>query len=376
MRRIPIDVRVQAIAQNYCKEMEDATSFNRGANPKEKLKDLSSRMKRPGAIMKILDHSGKGKYITRKSRLYEAPSEYVMAIHDHYSGLNALLPSMYHDGIGQYVDSILTPDEASRIKVKLPKKGYRPLFELIVEAMRYDKVQSDILPKYIRQLGIKACVYCNAQFATTATIQQVRLKKKNLAKIDNKDISCYELDHNMPKSKYPYLCTNFYNLQPSCGSCNRRKNDKELDFSLYYEIGDMNTNPIHIALSPADIIHFRSTNDGRGIKPHLCNVGEDVPPVVSDNESLAGKMNHILGLQGIYDEHEDVVEEILWKHKIYSEGFMIAIIKQIESLGLKGFDMKRFILGGYYEQKGDFLRRPLSILKNDIWEQLNKTIGR
>lgn len=376
MRRIPIDVRVQAVAENYCKEMEDAASFNRGANPKEKLKALSARLNSPGTVIKILDKSGKGKYITRKSRLYGAPSRYVMAIHDHYTGLNALVPSMYHNGIGQYVDSILSPDEVSRIKVKLPKKGYSPLYELVVDAMRYEKVQGDILPKYIRQLGIKACVYCNAQFTATASVQQVRQKKRNLAKIENKDISCYELDHNMPKSKYPYLCTNFYNLQPSCGSCNRRKNDRELDFSLYYEVGDTNTSPIHIALHPADIIHFRTTNDGRGIKPHLCNAGEDVPPVVSDDKSLAGQLNHILGLQGIYDEHEDIVEEILWKHKIYSEGFMTATIKQIESLGLKGFDMKRFILGGYYEQTGDFLRRPLSILKKDVWEQLNKTIGR
>ena len=82
----------------------------------------------------------------------------------------------------------------------------------------------------------------------------------------------------------------------------------------------------------------------------------------------------MLGLQGIYDEQEDIVEEILWKHKIYSEGFMSATIKQIKLLGLKGFDIKRFILGGYYEQEADFLKRPLSILKNDLWEQLNHTI--
>jgi hypothetical protein len=95
--------------------------------------------------------------------------------------------------------------------------------------------------------------------------------------------------------------------------------------------------------------------------------------VIADKTSLVGKMNDMLGLQGIYDEHEDVVEEILWKHKIYSEGFMSATIKQIESLGLKEFDIKRFILGGYYEQEEDFLKRPLSVLKNDLWEQLNHT---
>ncbi len=326
-----------------------------------------------GTVMKMFNQSGKGKYITRNSRLYDAPSKYVMAIHDHYSGLNALFPSKYYEGIGQYVDSYLTPDEVSRISVKLPKKSYRPLFELIVEAMRYDKVQSKIFPKYIRQAGIKTCVYCNAQFATTALLQRERLVKRNLSRIETREVSCYELDHNLPKSKYPYLCTNFYNLQPCCGSCNRRKNDRQLDFSLYYEREEEEKCPVHIILDSEDIIRFRITNDGKGIKPHLCNVGEDVPPMVADKTSLVGKMNDIFDLQGIYDEHEDIVEEILWKHKIYSEGFMSATINQIDSLGLKEFDIKRFILGGYYEQEEDFIKRPLSILKNDLWEQLNHT---
>ena len=373
MRRIPLDFRVQSIAQDYCKAMEAPDTFNQGSDPMTKLLQLSTRLMSTGTVMKILDQTGRGKYITRKSSLYDAPSKYVLAIRDHYTGLNALFPSMYHEGVGQYVDSILTPDEVSRIRVKLPKKNFKPLFELIVEAMRYDKVQSEILPKYIRQAGIKTCVYCNAQFATTALLQNIRLVKRKLAKIETREVSCYELDHNKPKSRYPYLCTNFYNLQPSCGSCNRRKNDRQLDFSLYYEREEEEKKPVHIVLDFEDIIRFRATNDGKGIKPHLCNAGEDIPPMIADKTSLVGKMNDMLNLQGIYDEHEDIVEEILWKHKIYSEGFMSATIKQIESLELKGFDMKRFILGGYYEQEEDFLKRPLSILKNDLWEQLNHT---
>lgn len=54
---------------------------------------------------------------------------------------------------------------------------------------------------------------------------------------------------------------------------------------------------------------------------------------------------------------------------------MSATIKQIKSLGLDGFDIKRYILGGYYIREDDFLKRPLSIMKNDLWEQLNKTCG-
>ena len=370
MRRILITDKIKGIAQDYAQKMENKDTFNQGKDPKTRLLQLSKQLGRAGTTIKIPCGSDVRRYINHKGRDFPAPSKYVKAIYDNYDGLNSLLPSEYGEKIMKQVDAELAAYDVSGIKVKLPKKGVRPLFELIVEAMRYDKVQKDIMPEFIRKLEIKTCVYCNAQFATTATVQELRLVKKKLAKVVNKDVSCYELDHNWPKSKYPYLCTNFYNLQPSCGSCNRRKNDRQLDFSLYYEEGETNVKPVHIALAHEDIIRFRTTNNAQGITPYLCNEGEDYPPAMSDVVSIVGKMNKMLGLQGIYDEHEDIVEEILWKHKIYSEGYMTALETQIKNLGIAGFDMKRFVLGGYYERKEDFLKRPLSILKNDVWEQL------
>ena len=93
---------------------------------------------------------------------------------------------------------------------------------------------------------------------------------------------------------------------------------------------------------------------------------------MSDKTTIAGKFVNMFGIQGVYEEHEDIVEEILWKHKIYSKGFMTAMENQIKTLGIAGFDMKRFILGGYYDKEDDFLKRPLSIMKNDLWEQLER----
>ena len=376
MRRIPITPRIETIAKGYARKMENARTFS-GNGPKERLLTLSNELKKASASIRILkqkNKNGQKAAYTRKkgSKMLEL-SEYVKAIYDHYDGLNALLPSEYQRGISRFVEPNLAGYDIGKISVKLPGKKLRTLAELIVEAMQYKKVQKDIMPEYIRQVGIKTCVYCNAQFATTASLQEIQYVKKGKYTVKTIDASCYELDHNIAKSKRPYLCTNFYNLQPSCSSCNRRKNDRELGFSLYYEIGDTETKPVHIALDHADIIRFRMTNNGKGIRPYICNEGSNVPPVLSDNTSPAGKMNHMLGVQGVYNEHEDIVEEILWKHKIYSEGFMTATINQIKSLGIDGFDMKRFILGGYYDKEEDFLKRPLSIMKNDVWEQLNTT---
>lgn len=380
MRRILITPRIEDIAKRYAQEMEAADTFKTGESPKERLLVLSERLKKPSTSVRILKSKARkghpAVYEKQKGNAFTELSDYVKAIYDNYDGLNALLPSEYDNGIGQFVDGILTGYKINDISVKLRKKRCIPFFELIVDAMRYDKVQKDIMPKYIREVGIKTCVYCNAQFATTASLQDIKYAKKGKYTVKTIKVACYELDHNQPKSKYPYLCTNFYNLQPSCGSCNRRKNDGDLDFSLYYEIGDTRNKPVHFVMNPADVIRFRTTNNGKGIKPYLCNEGTDIPPVVSDKTTMAGKLNDMFGIQGVYEEHEDIVEEILWKHKIYSKGFMTAMENQIKTLGIAGFDMKRFVLGGYYDQEEDFLKRPLSIMKNDLWEQLNKTVAK
>ena len=356
--------------------MEGTATFKQSESPKEKLLTLSENLKKPSTSIRILKCKAcKGHpavYNHYKGNTFTALSNYVKAIYDHYDGLNSLLPSEYHQEIGQYVDGTMTGYKVNEINVKLRRKRYVPFFKLVVEAMRYDKVQRDIMPKYIKEMGIKTCSYCNAQFATTASLQEIKYAPKGKFTVKTINASCYELDHNKAKSLYPYLCTNFYNLQPSCSSCNRRKNNRELNFSLYYEMGETNIKPVHFALDSVDIIRFRATNNGMGIKPYICNSGTNVPPVLSDNTSLAGKLNHMLGIQGVYNEHEDIVEEILWKHKIYSEGYMTAAENQLKLLRIAGFDLKRFVLGGYYTNVDDFLKRPLSILKNDLWEQLER----
>ncbi|KWW29022.1 MAG: hypothetical protein F083_2299 [bacterium F083] len=377
MRRIPITERIKEFAGDYSREMENENNFKQGNSPKANLFELAKELKEASTIITTPKcRSAKGRilsYEDHKGNEYALLSDYVMAIHDNYDGINALLPSEYRSGILNKIDDILVAygiSDISEVKVKFHKKRIRPFFELVVEAMRYDVVQKKLMPKYIKKLGIKTCVYCNAQFATTACPQEIIIKKKKPT-IKDFVVACYELDHNIPKSKRPCLCTNFYNLQPSCSSCNRRKNNRDLGFSVYYEVGDTDTKPIHFVLDPADIIRFRETNKGDGIKPHLCNEGKDTPPPNFDDVTPAGRFNHMLGIQSIYDEYDDVVEEILWKHKIYSSGFMKATITQMKSLCLEGFDLKRFILDGYYDKEEDFLKRPLSIMKNDLWNQLN-----
>ena len=62
--------------------------------------------------------------------------------------------------------------------------------------MRYDDVRSFGLLPFMKQLNIKTCCYCNAQYATTFIN-------------GNDSLASYDLDHYYPQSKYPYLSTSF-----------------------------------------------------------------------------------------------------------------------------------------------------------------------
>lgn len=378
MRRILIAPDLITLASEYAIRMETGRDFNRGNNPKNKLQNLYIALgKSSSKIKELITPKTKGhsaKYNIYFGNKYSAPSEYVKAIYDNYDGLNNLLPSRFDVCLSSVFNPIIPSDKIRKYMVKMPKKQWQPLYEMIVDAMGYGKVQKEIFPEYIRRLDIKTCVYCNAQFATTATIQSVKTYKKGFSKITEEACSCYELDHNKPKSEFPFLCTNFFNLQPCCSSCNRKKNDRSLEYSLYYECGDSNSRPLHFVLKKEDILNFRMSNVCKGLVPWLCNNGQDTPPSLLDNHTIAGEFNEKLGIQDIYKEHTDVVEELLWNHKIYSSGFVSALNNQLPQLGLTGFDLKRFILGGFYTNENDFLKRPLSVMKEDIWEQLNNVI--
>lgn len=177
MRRILITPEIKDLAHQYAKEMEGNVCFRKGNSPQECLGKLACDLRLPSTIIKVLKvKASKGRsavYTTYKGNKFVAPANYVQAIYDGYVGLNSLLPSEYDDVIGNKLERIISHMILSNIRIKIKSKNEQPFFELIVDAMRYDKVQKDMMPGYIRKIGIKTCVYCNAQFATTAYLQSI-----------------------------------------------------------------------------------------------------------------------------------------------------------------------------------------------------------
>lgn len=368
MRRVKITTQIETWAQDYADEMEGKVAhagFKSDTTPLVKLQELENQLR--DSKTEILVQFGKRRYHHYKADTQPQYADYVKLIQTIYTGLNNVKPSGYLALKNQF--NKLVPDtEIVKVRVKAKRKTMS-FADRVVEAMRYDAVQSKIFGKYIRLLGFRSCVYCNAQFATTATVSKVVKEKGVFKKIRKVPGTFYELDHNLPKSVYPFLCTNFYNLQPCCGSCNRRKNSNALDYSVYYEDGDgSDPRPLHFALLPTDVIEFRTNNKCDNIGAHLCNAGSNLPPT-DKNSTLAKKFENMFGVQGVYDEYKDLVEELLWRHKIYSKGYVSALDAQMTGLGVSSFDFKQYILGTYTDDK-DAFKRPFTIMLQDLWEQL------
>lgn len=80
---------------------------------------------------------------------------------------------------------------------------------------------------YLKKLNQLVCPYCNASFILTIDSLNHLPNGGLRAKAD--------LDHFIPKSKYPMFAISLYNLVPSCIYCNQRfKRDHNTSFESYY----------------------------------------------------------------------------------------------------------------------------------------------
>lgn len=87
-----------------------------------------------------------------------------------------------------------------------------------------------------------------------------------------------------------------------------------MPYSLYYEEGDPHPTPLHFAISPQDVIDFHTKGKCRGVKAYLCDEDNPNQPVVAKKDgTLAERFNFIFDIDRIYAEHEDEVEELLWR---------------------------------------------------------------
>lgn len=370
MRKIVVTDDIKLLATEYAKGL--MLGNNLAAKPLDNLKklknDLECNTTKLHFEAKQPNPKGNKKKNFSATQLPEYAS-YVQKIIDVYSSINSLYPWQYNAMINQ-MENILG-QEALKVSVTIGKQKPYSFSDLIIKAMDYKGVREKVFPDYVRNdaLDIKTCVYCNAQFAITAetepalTPAMIKKRGKLRGRKPNPHPAVlranYELDHNMPKSIYPYLCTNFYNLLPCCSSCNKHKSDRPLAFTLYAQAGE-ELEPLYFELPPDDLVKFQTMHICGGLHVELHDKGDG---------TLAKEFNNRFAIDAVYKEHSEEIRELLWRHKIYSSSGMQALKASLPRLFADGFDIDRFVLGTYADPKEVF-KRPLTIMKQDIKKQL------
>lgn len=286
---------------------------------------------------------GRGRNVQTETFDNRRVRHYVDLLLKMYDSLLLIHPRKFFHKIQRFENII----PRNRINCKI-QPGEPSLASRIISAMGYDRMREKVYPYAARGLNIKTCVYCNANYAIT----------------DENGDAYYDLDHWKPKSFYPYLCTTFYNLQPSCPSCNRRKSSKD-DKKFFRLWNDGNRNNLELLkfeFAQADIAKYWIRHRKEDIKVAMKYVRSQDKKLLLDTEEC-------LHITTRYREHNDVTEEILWKAMAYSSAFWDSFERGLSTLPLSDSERKRFILGTYPNPNEIYLR-PLSKLIQDVAKEV------
>lgn len=194
---------------------------------------------------------------------------------------------------------------------------------------------------FFRKLNIKTCPYCNRQY--TYTIYSSKLSTSP------------EYDHFYDKSEIPILALSFYNLVPSCHTCNHIKGTAKLSVNPYFEE------------VKGRFIIVCSQDDAAVTDPLLLKDREWKIKWKSDEYYKHDNIKN-LGLDLLYAEHTDYVEEILSKVQDYSSCAKEVLVNAFQCDGRSVRDVDNFVWGPYIDVT-KHSERPLSKLTHDLLEQ-------
>lgn len=226
----------------------------------------------------------------------------------------------------------------------------------------YDKIDSKLRKKIIDLKNISVCPYCNRNYInSTYKILHCNNCNQDLFVIDEVEKECpgckqeingqtkvvntAQLDHFFPKDSYPLFAVSFYNLIPSCYSCNHVKSNKDLKYSPYDT--SFPFNDVKFTYIPKSVDEIKIKIDSHDI---------DFKSVIRD-----------LGIEELYQSHIDVVNELIWKKEVYTDSYREGLSKIFNqtNLELSKAEVNRFITG-HYTDKENYGKRPLSKMVTDI----------
>ena len=230
----------------------------------------------------------------------------------------------------------------------------------------YSKINAKLRKKIIDLKNVSVCPYCNRNYINS-TYKMLHCDNCNqdLFVIDEVEKECpgcnqeingqtkvvntAQLDHLFPKDSYPLFAVSFYNLIPSCYSCNHIKSNKHLKYS-----------PYDTSFLFDDVKFTYIPNFADEIEIKIISYDSDFEIGIGD-----------LGIEELYQSHIDVVNELIWKKEVYTKSYRDGLSKILNqtNLELSTAEVNRFITG-HYTDKGNYGKRPLSKMVTDISKEI------
>lgn len=329
MIRIKITPWILSLANEYAKD----AFADMHSKPKDRLDKLKDKLKT----------------MTKKESVDCEPFEdYLENLKDHWDEIIILKPDEFEYYHTTYFD--LTEKQ---LKEKFNDKEF---YKHVVEAMRYDDVKLKMRP-YIAKMGIRTCVYCNAQYAATYSL----LNEKGQMEVRGH----YEFDHNYAKSKYPFLCVSFFNLIPSCGNCNKNRSEKFVAFNPYTTNDDIK--PFRFELTESSIVKYCLTHQAESLEIRLS-------PNNMQKETYAMLKNHQerFHIDALYENFKEEAADIVQKTIFMDNNYLIMMQASFQNRLIQN-DIDRLILGFDTDLKMVH-NTPLNMLKQDIAGEMGFSI--
>lgn len=191
--------------------------------------------------------------------------------------------------------------------------------------------------KFINYHKSNTCSYCNRSYIYSLS-QSSNLKP--------------EIDHFYPKTKYPFLALSFYNLIPSCQTCNGIG-------------GKHSKDPLKEKIVSPYLVTDKDFEFDYILKPYK----EGSPLYGLDVELFLIKRrkgnDEVFKLNELYEKHTDHLFELIVKAKIAYHNNYRASLRSFNGIKFKDSEIDRMIVGNYTEIK-DLHKRPLSKMYRDI----------
>jgi hypothetical protein len=236
---------------------------------------------------------------------------------------------------------------------------------ILIKLFNYEKLTGDGFKhtksytwssyKLTNLLDVNVCPYCNKNWVNTV-IDEEGIKVTNP-----------QLDHYFSKSDYPLLRLSFYNLIPSCETCNARvKKKKELDIEKH----------IHPYLGGFDPEYFfapipldTESTFGVGTNYQITLEEEDGSPKFTRSKNSFDFFH----IEDVYEQHGDIISEIYYKRAKYNLTTLKDLLIHDMFKGMSLDEAYRFVFANYLKEE-DYNKRPFAKLTKDTLRYLELDI--